>query len=247
MDDKIKQWIKENLDKGYSLESIKQKIKESNYDTKLVNEVINSQMPPSPPIKKSEPQASSDISKTEMNLFQRTKKILFSPKEYFEEIKSERDFRTPLTFYLMFVFTSSILMSIVLLNTLNTLTFTNLIIDIASKIISYILLLVLIHIFVSILGGKEGFINTFKAVIYPSILVPIIIISQIIILLILPSISFFLTFIMLGIGLYALQLELWAFERLQNLTQWKSFFAIILSAAILSIAITFLGLTFKLV
>lgn len=248
VDDKIRQWIEGNLDKGYSSDSIKKRLKESGYDPALLDDVLLSRVPPSsmsvPPINKPStfiPSSASVVhrdasgaagtNRTSMGLLERFKDTLFYPKEYFESIKNEDDYRTPITYYFAFAFVP-IVISILFSNSAGAIT------EIASRVIYSILFVVVVHAFVSLFGGKQGFVNTLKAFAYPTAVVfPITIFQIAALLLESASAAIVAVLVSLILGLYALQLELWAFERLQNIGQWRAFFAIIFSAGALTVAV----------
>ncbi|NOR85769.1 hypothetical protein GQ473_06650 [archaeon] len=179
-------------------------------------------------------QSKEIIPKLEMNILQRAGNVIFYPKEYFSSIKDETDFETPIIYYLVFVFIPTLLITWTSLYLSVTFSFYKLLTLITVDVVSYVLFIVIMHLFVSLFGGKEGIINTLKSVIYSTILlIPILIIFVFSALM--PSASLLFGIIAVIIGLYGLQLELWAFERLQNISQWRAFFAIIFAAIMRSI------------
>ena len=167
--------------------------------------------------------------------------LLFSPKKTFTEIKDEEGFAAPLKFLILLCFIPSFLLNFFLLYYSNSFAFSTLMIHFVSIVATFLLNLIVMHFFISLLGGKE-FLNTFKAISYPFILYPLFLVVSTIITVTFPSIILLNTLFLLIIGLYMLQLELWAFEILQNISQWKSFFAMFLSLIISSGILSLIGL-----
>lgn len=251
MGDRIRQWIEDCLDKGYSPGAIKKRLGETGGDIRLVDEVLTGRASPiaAPAPAPAQPQnpfasaAGKARAPPGRNIFSRFWAVLFSPKQYFESIRDEQGYGTPAIYYVVFVILPTIIGTMFSVSFISQLkdvsvSYSGVAEALVSNVGFSVMALFLAHIFVSLFGGKYGFSGTFKAVIYPSGALAAIMAALQVGAVQIGSASAFLAYgiLIFVAGLYVLQLELWAFERLQGISQWKAFIALILSG-ILFVAI----------
>ena len=114
--------------------------------------------------------------KSGMGLGQKIKSALTSPSQLFNAVKGEKGFKTPLTYYAVLALVSSILSALVSAYISNpvlpkvvyssSLIVLSIVVSwIASFIVAFIFVAI-VHVFVYLLGGKGGYLQTYKAYVY---------------------------------------------------------------------------------
>jgi len=110
-----------------------------------------------------------------MNFLERIKFVLTAPSKFFNAVKNERGFRRPFLFYflLSIVYSAGTFLTLLLFVSAEALEsivpgFIYLIVPVGwvLGILSSFVIPALFHVFVYLLGGKKGFLQTYKSYIY---------------------------------------------------------------------------------
>lgn len=260
-------WSKEQIQEAIiSLKAPKKEIKPSikkiqtlpKPTTKTIKQPVKKQ-----PIKKEQ------IAKEETGYFKRVKTILFHPTEFFGQVTNETKYWPPLKFIIKFYLILFVIQSI--FSVLAYLV-ASIKIKISSLVLSIGLGLVLspigviigafigafvVHIGILILGGRQGFFNTFKPLTYTSIVafsysIILIIVNGILSLLVtLPSKGIAITNIVIIVIIFISSMihttivEVIGISKFQNISKLRAFFgAVFLPIMVIGAIITFLVFTF---
>ncbi|MBW1838885.1 MAG: YIP1 family protein [Deltaproteobacteria bacterium] len=186
-----------------------------------------------------------------LGLFSRFKMLIIHPNQFFERVKNENNYGPPIVFYLIlsvfniifsilifFIYpsigsTQSTLYGMILLigDPFLSYLISNTVSNMASIIFVFAGAL-FIHIFVLMFGGKKGYINTFKSIIYSSIAT---ILFWIAVLLI--SVNFIITVLLIGVFfIWSVILQIKSLSSFHDISNARAF-AILVMPVIISIGV----------
>lgn len=164
-----------------------------------------------------------------MDLISKIKMSTMSPTKFFNGIKSEKGLVEAFKYYAILSLINLVVTLIEIFSGLSYLSSYGAGLGIATPIAVYLVGLVgsfigagILHIFISLLGGKQGFYNTYKAAIYAST----------------PSLLLgWIPYVGVIIGIYSLYLLVKGVSILQKMTMKRAFVAAVLIPVVIAILI----------
>ncbi|MBW2996475.1 YIP1 family protein [Candidatus Woesearchaeota archaeon] len=152
-----------------------------------------------------------------LNLWQKIKTVIIRPKDFFDAIQSETDIKTCIIFFLI-IELIALPLNIVAISLTGPLNIIIYILSFIIGIVAFFIMLWIYNLIISWLGGKQGIIRTFQAIIYG--LTPVILLS-------------WLPFVNIIATLYSVYLTIIGISKLQQITIKKAAWAYFLPLIII--------------
>ncbi|MCK4714549.1 MAG: YIP1 family protein [Candidatus Aenigmarchaeota archaeon] len=190
IDRKLADYVKKYINAGYDRNQLRQTLVNSGWPHDQVDAAIDHALSKHPPpyphgeIPKG-PSIPSTPQQKPMGVLRKFKTVLFHPREFFEAVKSEQGYETPVRFYLFLALIQMVMLNLVVLaavsidpsamdpglgfGTVLAMVFSNLIFTNIFVLVAVAITFVsagYLHVFVRLFGGRGRYQNTYKLTVY---------------------------------------------------------------------------------